>query len=209
MAHVPDWQDLEEFLQAAKLMPIPPDGYSASLDLTLAIADGLTRFEAATGFRPFEAAEADSTRVFDPTGDFLDLRGGLAALTGVTLSGTALVNGTDFWPGPANALAEGQPYTSLEFAAWQTGTKRSLSVTGKWGFCLYNAVPDGARQTILAFAAWSLGPSLAAALSEGKLRWEQLDVKVEYGANPLSGVLQGWEKQFGSGVRPYRRSRIA
>lgn len=124
-----------------------PTGFDTA-SYALAAIDEL---EQTTRWRPFLAG-ASSDFSFDPPGPNLvgEMRGGgrrllldrgftsiTAVHTGVTPSsptGNLLVLGTDYRLRPYNAAHDSEPYTEIEFTAYQYGPPSSVKVTGTPGF---------------------------------------------------------------------------
>jgi hypothetical protein len=189
--------ELQTYLQAARLVAVPPDAYQALLDFTGALAAAKDRFEQATGYVPFEAAAVDSTRKYDPQQSCLvDLDTGLVSLTSVTYGGNVQVLDTDFFLWPENNPAQGKPYRGLEFLGPVYGLPRSIVVVGTFGFCANGALPDGAKQAQLAGAASWLSPQIEGNLSKGVMRWQEGDVSKEFGKDPLGTLKATWEMIF-------------
>lgn len=114
--------------------------------------------DARYGRRVFEAPTPDDdvTRYFDGNGDERLPIGDLRSLTSLTVDGVALTVNDDFHLRPLNAVADGEPYTSIELIQPETAfansnprrghiipyifeeLQRSVVVVGKWG---YSATP--------------------------------------------------------------------
>lgn len=205
----PTAADLAQWLASAGVMDVPPTGALAGLDLEAALAAGLSEWERATGFEPFEAAASDTARYYSPDGScFLDLGAGLvAAPTSVvvgyspTSAGTALTANQDYWLWPLNAIASGHPATAIRFAAPQRGAPMSIVITGKFGACLHATIPEDAWLGVMLAAAEQLLPQIEAVLSHGGMRSiQEGDVSYSY-----EGLASKWHGQWTSLANRYRR----
>lgn len=209
--------DLIDFLQSAGILPDPVTGAAAKIDYATACTDALQQFESDTGYRPFMAASADSTRKFTPKGGrYLDLQGGLpAAPTSVTIgvdtvsAGTVQTINEDFYMEEANAPAEGRPYTSIRFATNQTGAIDSIRIPGKWGFCANGAIPEHAWNAVLRQAALIVFPQVRAKVSQGLVEWRRGDETKRWGEKgAFAAERDEWACSYNSAVMRYIRDII-
>ena len=209
MATFPTGSDLQTFLISTGIVDNPPVAPMSSIDFNGKMEAVKKRLEDWTGYQPFEAAALDSTRTFNPwdiKDGTLDLRGGLAALTSLTISAAVQVLNTDFYLGPDHADVNGKPWTRIDLVSTQAtagGARRSIAITGKWGYCLATAVPEEVRNACLSFGAYLCAPQLALNISGGRAALTADDVKLQFGS-PLAGEAAAWKRTFKS-LHHYRR----
>jgi len=123
-------------------------------------------FEDQTGWNPFLAAAADSTRYFDAPGPYsngylgrtgggnkLELDGGLLSVTSLTVDGVTKMEGDDF---QLRSPGGGWPNTKVLFLNGRVYSEpNGIVITGKWGFSteipanVWEAVRDKAAATML------------------------------------------------------------
>ena len=173
----------------------------ANLDLTTAAASGVASFERAVGRRMLATSQ---TREFDLPRHLrgvLDLRDDLAAVTTVTVRGTAQVLGTDYRLREPNAADRGVPYWALQFArrfyvleSYPQPLWDQIAVAGTWGYGA--TIPDDAWLGMLAAAGLALFPYLAQAQARGLEMWSQADVTERYGSDPLGSFRKNWDMQL-------------
>lgn len=103
----------------------------ASLDAQAMADQAKAEFEEKTGYEPFLATGDDADHVYDPPGgNLLFLRGGFVSVESVTLSGTALTDGTDYWLLPTGRT----PITRIKFAGFVWGAPGTVVVNGDAGY---------------------------------------------------------------------------
>jgi hypothetical protein len=204
----PTSDDLLDFLKAARLVATTPTAWQELLDVDTALESAIEEFEARVGYRPFLAGEDATARKFTPEGlSILDLDGGATSVETVALDGETLEEDKDYWLMPANAPAEGKPFTYIEFDEPLFGKRNSLVITALWGYAA--AVPAKAKTTVLAGAAGLLSPQLASGIANGLIRLTQGDQTEEWGSKPLESITAGWQSQFEGGVKHYKRFQMA
>lgn len=178
-------------------------------DLSAKIATAISDWEYATGHQPFLAASSNSTRYFDPPRDGrLTFDTGLASFTSLTLSGTTLTSGTDFYLGPQNASARSIPYEWADFGSNPGGLPRSIAITGRWGYA--TTLPPIAWEAIISRALLLAQPEMALGISKGvySIRDDTFDVRYGGGGvTPLQTEAKIWADNYRSAVR--RMQRIA
>jgi hypothetical protein len=178
-----------------------PAGFTAN-DI---IAGAIEEFERLTGYKPFLAATDPVTRQYDPTFGFTLRTHPFYTVTGVTVAGVAKTAGTDYYPLPHNAAADGVPITSIRFEVPLQGKPAEVSVTGRQGYGVsipldvWNAVLNKGVAECLARAA---GPS--GSVSE----IEQGLVKVKYGQEAGRGTIDRFNNEFKQVVRRYKRADV-
>ena len=150
-------------------LPTPitiPSGYDLQDQVDAAVIEWNER----TRYLPFFVADdaTDQTIRFDPPGPNVSgfsrggetkmlLKNGLISCTSIRnavyqgQAGNLLVLGTDYFLGPSDAPAKGQPYTKIEFVYPQWGPPQSIQIVGLWGYA-QGTIPDDAWQAILKLA---------------------------------------------------------
>lgn len=203
----PTISDVTTFLTEAGFL-------SGSLPTSLVgvAASAKEEWERDSGFVPWIAL-SDITRYFDPpSGYILDLAGGLATLTTLTIAGQGLTEWQDFWLEPPNAVPLA-PWTFVRFAYNVYGEPQSIEVTGKWGYRLAgtNAVPQDVFDAVLRRAAGkALAVLRASGVATGPLTSvKQDDVAYAWGEGSESQVMVGgpaqWEQEWRETLARYKR----
>lgn len=217
MATWPTVSDLIAFLDASGLAVANAD--LSAMQLDLAIASAIDAFEADTGFDPFIAAAADSTRYFSPDGTkVIDLRCGLVASpTSVSVSydpgsgyaGTELTT-DDYWLKPDSANGTTKPYTWIECAGVPRGLPRSIVIVGKWGYTPNATGPaEDARYAVLCKASAVIAPQMRKLLGGGVISWREGDTQRQYGsAGSIAAAMADWDLGYAPVVRKYRREVV-
>jgi hypothetical protein len=220
--------------------------YDAAWNLNLqgALDFGLDAFERDTNFKPFwcrslgeeeETGANETTRRFTapgPTrregihggGRLLQLGGGLLALSSLTVdSGSGSIEqaeDADFWLEPANAPAEGWPFTLVRFDRMVYSLRNGIAVTGLWGFCGGGVSdwPATAWQAVLGAAMLHLAPDIAArklseasGAAQGAKKAKQVgSIRIEYATldptktSAIDVQIDGWIRQYAG----YSRFRL-
>jgi len=220
-ANYPQAADLESYLRALGILTdVQMAALLSFLSLEEATAAARSEWESETGWRPFLADASPVTRYYDPQGpNFrphtvgggyrLDLEAGLIALTSVIVDvdaespGTTLVSGEDFWLDPYNAAVMGLPYTAVLFVVRRWGARRSIAVTGRFGFA--ETLPDDVWQCVLQKSAAVTFAALRERASAGLVEWKEADVSERYGENFLESSRRAWEEAFRRAAGRYRR----
>lgn len=217
MATWPTVSDAVSFMEAAGLTVSNTSLTNMKFDLALAAA--IDAFETDTGFDPFIAAAADSTRYYSPDGTkIIDLRGGLVASpTSVTVSydpgggynGTELTT-SDYWMKPDGADGSTQPYTWIECAGVPRGLPRSIVIVGKFGYTPNATGPaEDARYAVLCKAAAIIAPQMRRELGNGVISWREGDTQRQYGAEgSIAAAIADWEAGYKPVVNRYKREVI-
>jgi hypothetical protein len=232
-ARYPQESDLR--LRIRSLGVLDPDTQEAALDgmaLAAKASAASAEWEKRSGWNPFLAAAADTTRYYDPPGPNgqsagggsgwtrgggrrLVLDAGLVSLTSIltgyttTDAGTALTVNEDFWLMPEQAASEGAPYEWIEFVARQFGPPRSVVVTGKCGFCL--ELPADVFEAVLQWGLWLCYPELALAVSKGLYSARTLNSELRYaggGMGALSNESAAWQKALPAAALRYMRIQM-
>lgn len=177
-----------------------PAGYTAN-DL---IAAAIEEFERETGWYPFLADAGSDTRQYDPTFGYTLRTHHFFTITGVTVRGTAQVEGTDYYVLPYNNALDERPITGLRFLIPLQGLPREVSVTGRMGYDdeihldAWMAVLNRAVARCLELAA---GPSGSVAEIQQGL------VKVKYSGGEQDTISR-FNKEFKQVVRRYKRADV-
>ena len=163
----------------------------------------VARFEDATGWVPFLAAEEDSTQVFKEwSKDFMDVRG-YAAITSVTFDDEddPGVEGTDYDLKPTGRT----PVRWLKL--WRYPSQK-LTIVGKPGYS--TELPADVKQAVLAQGASQIATLLNGTGQVTKIR--QGDVEYAYAPgdadNPTTQYAQ-WTAVFDQTVKRYSRRSFA
>lgn len=158
-----------------------------SLDWDAVAGAALDTWETETGFRPFMASATESTRRFDPpAGKRLDLRGGLVVAPSEVRSGVTstyageVVDSDYYWFIPSDYVEVSRPIEWIEFDMPQVGGKRSIAVTGYWGFCANGQIPDGAWLGVLHAGVCVAIPLILRGTAYGMRRLSEGDVSYEF-----------------------------
>lgn len=129
-----------------------------NLDVDGLIAEAIDEWELATRYRPFLGDSAAKDFAYDPPGPNKEgcWRGGgttlffgrgfvaddsapitiTADVTSDDPTGTVLVEGTDYDLLPQNAIADGVPFTAVQFRRRRYGAPRSIVVNGTAGYAI-------------------------------------------------------------------------
>lgn len=158
----PAVSDVEVMLRSATYWPTNAAQIAYAQEQARTTIDAaVAEFETRTGWTPFLAAQAIETETFDGTDHtgYLDLEGGMAEITGVSLNEQSYVLGTQWWPQPQNARRRKKPYTGIQLnvntgfgmAAFGLGRPGRISVSGRFGYC--EEVPADAWLAMMRLAA--------------------------------------------------------
>jgi hypothetical protein len=191
-------------------------GFSlAGINVTQAVAGGIARFESDTG-RRFLSTNAGEARTFDPPGNYrgmLDLKADLILPTAVSLSGSALVSGTDYRFLPQQAVQNVEPYDRIQLVrvCWPsvpplTNYWGALSITGTWAYG--SQIPDDAWQAMLAAAALNRLPQIVNAALGGMIELKESDISETYGPKPFQVLREAWTEEYQAAVSRYRRVTV-
>ena len=202
----PTFLDLKAFLRARGL---------ACSDLTdadykAAIASAIAEWEHCTGWIPFLAtsSEDEETRVLDgPEGRFIFPEFGIISLSNVTIGDSELVADESYFL--QHRIPNG-PYTSIELDGYATGHRRSVSLTGVFGYT--STIPLDVKSAIMSKAAESLYYHITGLQGE-VIREKQGPVEFEYskpasGETNYSGVIGSLKGEFERVCCRYRRARL-
>lgn len=200
----PTADDLQTYLEGHGMT------LSAALEAQLerAISGARQDLENATG-RVFLAVEG--TRTFDPpvnASGVLDLGEDLVSLTSLSLSGSALTEGSDFRLERLNGAARGLPYGMVCFnQRWCRPLAASLwnavEIGGLWGYS--ETVPADVWEAILARGASRLFTHIAHGNTGGLLAWKEKDRGEEYGVETWKRLKDGWQDVYTAAVSQYKR----
>jgi hypothetical protein len=199
-ATYPTASDLERFLIATGIVSTTPQSPFTFLDLAQSVQAAKTSFEGRIG--RVILAGASSSRIYDPPmypRPFLLLRAELAAFVSLTVNGVAKTLNTDFFMKPENADQVGRPWNAIEFTVPISGPRRSIVVTGQWGYGL--TVSDQFWHAILCRAAYLCYPQLAAVYSKGLVSWKEDDTSENYGEVPFSYMQKQWDEVYEDAVK--------
>lgn len=234
-ATYPDVQDVERVIRSLGLFNAE-ELAEAILDLGLEeVALAAAReWEDMTGWIPFETADSDTTRYYDPPGPNavpeglggrwrLQLDAPLTAVTSVRVGyspentvGTLLTLNTDFYLYPYNAQVAGRPWTAIEFRTSRWGARRSIQIVGRFGYSA--TIPDDAWLAIARRAASLALPEIATRISGGRTEFTEAGVTERFGAGFLTGGGSGsqegggvggaWQREWERVVLRYRKVSV-
>lgn len=211
----PTATELKTFLLSAGLISdptVPPDSY---IDYQGAVDSAVLEWEQYSGWKPFLIDTNDVTRYFDPPNSrALRFGAGLSSLTSVTVNGTVLTVGTDFFLKEENAPTEGLPYTWLEFRYRQYGSPnmrydlpKSVVIIGKWGRVA--TITADIKTAVLNGAAALVMNQCALRESGGGLsEWREGDVMQKYSAAESIRFEEAYRTKFMNTSRRYYRGGI-
>lgn len=214
MSEWPENSDLSEALDAAGI-PVPVSGV-----LTSALALAVGAFEDATGWYPFAAQEnaaAEDANLSTPSRSLVSVvgfGGGLltAAAPTITLNDTVLVVADDYTLCPPDAPRRGQPYTYLKLKYKKVSNLDTLTASGIWGYCAFDAVPELARAAVLAYAAMEIaapriqGGTARRVLSEA----DEGGVSYQWGSSidERQAAVRSWQASWDMAVARYRQQKV-
>jgi hypothetical protein len=194
-ATYPTASDLERFLIATGIVSTTPQSPFTFLDLAQSVQTAKTSFEGRIG--RVILAGASLPRTYDPPQfprPILLLRAELAAFTSLTVGGVVKNLNTDFFLKPENADQIGHPWNAIEFVVPVYAARRSIVVTGQWGYGL--TVTDQFWDAILCRSAHICYPHLAAAYSKGLVSWKEDDTSENYGEVPFQYLQKQWDEVY-------------
>jgi hypothetical protein len=156
-----------------------------------------------TGYWPFQSSGSDSTETFAPPGregkTWVSPRGGERILrlklpltgnpTTVVAAGTTQVLDTDYY---VVRFKPGGPIEALEFAKPLYGLPKSISVTGKWGYCLAADLPALVYEAILDRACGMVLRDTLAMLAQLGSEWSEAQAKEQYDAESMRKFMDMW-----------------
>jgi len=205
----PTADDLQRYLAAAGLIDVSPASPFTFVDLAQRVASAQSDFEGRIG-RTLLATLG--SRTYDPPTTtvlpqrlFLnaDLAGNPTALS---IGGIVKVLDADYFMGSENSDADGLPFQWIEFPNYVTAVRKSIVVTGYWGYAL--TIPDGAWAAMLARAAYLSHPELAAAITQGMIRFTDEGFGANFGREPMDWLRDQWDAIYEAGVARYRRLSV-
>lgn len=196
-------------------------GITSTLDDTAlgTLLDGaVAQFEQRTGWLPFVAAEDESVRLFDPPGlvpgvaygfigggQRLKFGAGLVSASALTIGGVAKAQNTDWWLYPQSAPGAGMPYTHLLFRWPIYGSPGTVSITGRWGYCLSSTVPADAWRAVLHLAAAEALAIEGGRASGGMTDWTEESTREAFGERPYAGLNEAWGMSADHIINSYAR----
>ena len=202
MAHTvyPTGADLVACLQGSGILPNPLPPPLIGVDWNSRQLRAVNQFEDQTG-RKWIAQSA--TKVYDPplnTRGMLDLRSELIQLTSITVQGTPITQGIDFYLGPQNndQLVPPQPWTYIEFLNYFPSPgwpyiRRSISITGYWGFS--TTLPERVWGAMLDYGAHLSYPDLSLYLSQGRTGYKMGDLQEDF-RETLQKQAAAWKRNY-------------
>ena len=175
------------------------------------------------GKRVFEAPESDVdvTRYFDGNGLERLQIGDLREITSVTVDGIALTQDTDYHLLPHNAVADEEPFVSIELVQPETSfsnsnprsgstipyvfeeLQRSIVVVGKWG---YSATPPS---DVKVAAMKIVGGIIKENIGDSDLREVTQETLGEYSTRYAKIKDIAHALNVGSILEPYKRGRVS
>jgi len=178
-----------------------PAGYTAA-DV---VAATVQEWEGLTGWEPFLADAGTSTRQFDPTYAYTLSLPGFFTITAISVNGTTMTEGTDYWALPYNNSSSMKPITGLRFLRPLTGLPRTISVTGRLGYD--DDIHEDAWLAVLNRAV-ARCLEVAAGASGSISELEQGLVKIKYGQEAGRSTIDRLNSEFKTTAMRYRRAEI-
>lgn len=215
---------LRSFLQSAGIVDDPPSTEQARLDLQAGIDAAVEWWQRQTGYRPFLADAADSTRGFDLDGSgYISFNAGLVSFTGLTVNASPYTLNQQFRLSPVNAASEGRPYTGIDLIGrfyfrwgWNPSAGASIvQVTGRWGYA--DVIPADAWLAVEKRAALEVLPQLTALRTGGMRAISFDDFRYEFGGGrgdpskggAFAGERTEWEQDCQRALSHYKRIGVA
>ena len=162
-------------------------------------AEAVARIEAATGFKPLIAPAEPSAVKFDaPEGGMrLFIKRALCEVTGVSVLGTALTEGADYWVYTLNGQV-----SAIEFRLLPVSRRpQCIEVTGRWGRFL--EVPDALRGIAVRVMAGLAVIQFREGVKAQPVRWQEGDVSESYGEAMLKDAGEGLVESALAEARAY------
>lgn len=224
----PTGTDVSTALVAAGVISTMPTEQDKLLMLDTFAGDAKIAWEDATGWHPFLADTATSSRTFYPQGPnkgedlygtrmggdrVMRLHDGLLSCTSLTIgispsdAGTLLTEHDDYYLEPVEAAIKHRPYEHIRFAARMWGLPESVEIVGRWGF--WSEVPEDAWLAILYRGMMSAIDMVAAGMTGGATQiklGESTFVFSDKGA--FTAQKTAWTAQWRSMVLKYRRENL-
>lgn len=197
----PTAADLQARLAAAGVSM--PDGSAVSADLASAamMSAAVRRFEETTGWVPFEAAT--QTRTYEPRSSgslIMAFDGGLLTIDTLTVGGTELVEGDDFW---LQRSRPDMPAWGVRFLVVPSAT---VTVSGEWG--RMEVADELAREAVLNLAAQMVIRSIADGFATSPVEWREADVAESFSLSGLSALGSGFAAMVEPVVALFRRVTV-
>lgn len=205
---VPTAYDLERFLIGAGMIGLTPTVREQYLDLDLAVDAAYEDFQNDTGIRPFLAESATTNKKYNFGGSYVQLPP-YTAITRVSIrtpyetTSEAKTEVTDF-----EFVYDGDTIVGLQFAGFFRDGDGRLVIDGRRGWS--DDLPANVFQAIQGRAAGvHLRPSIASAINNGAISWQEGDVSEKYGSmGAFSASAEGWEMQYLQAVNRYKRVQV-
>jgi len=129
------------------------------------ILDGASRWVENVLGRRFYTTDSDETRYytapwywqFCPADDILSVTSLTTDANGDGVYETNWVQGTDYYLGPVNAVADGLPFTEINRNSWSgrysfPAYRDGVRIVGRFGFCSFSNCPAGVRDLTMLVA---------------------------------------------------------
>ncbi len=204
--------DIYRMLTAAGIAENGLNQFQQAIDFNTALATAQKHIERETMFEPF-LATASSSLTFDPWEVkynserlLLQLPGGLASNHPVTIvaNSQTLTQDSDYWMMSQRAIAAGKPFYAIEFLHPPSGPRKSLVITGYWGYS--DVLPDYIFRAHVQLTCVQIAPEIAQALSGGLISWKEADTEEAYGADRLKVAVAGWNDAANKAINLCRKT---
>jgi hypothetical protein len=210
----PAGEDLKDLLDEAGIDTCNFD--TDSLDQ--AVEEAIDNIERDTGYKPL-LQSASASYFYDPPGpDFkgslrgggriLELARGFTSVTAVALAitptdsvGEAQTVLTDYNLLPYNAVADGVPYTAIEFKYPVWGLTRSVKVTGTPGYAA--ELPASLYRAILKLAGSEVLKTMREGLSQSPVDWSEADVHERSSIELIQKLGNSWSQEARRTIRRF------
>jgi hypothetical protein len=196
----PTYLDLKAFLNARGLScsDLTDDDYRGMA------ASAAAEWEARTGWLPFLAGASETRTIDGPEGRLIIPPFGIVSLTVLAIDGTSYTVDQDYFL--QYKILNG-PYQAIEMDGYLTGARRSIALTGVFGYTA--TLPADVKLAILGKAAEGLYYHITGLQGE-VVREKQGPVEFEYakptsGQASLSGVVGSFKGIFEQAVARYKR----
>lgn len=168
------------------------------------IAGAIAEWENATGWLPFLAGASETRTIDGPEGRMIFPDFGIVSLTDLAIDGASYTVNTDYF---LQHKIVGGPYLAIEMDGYLTGARRSIALTGVFGYTA--TLPTDVKHAILSKAAE--GAFYQATGLQGEVtREKQGPIEFEYAKSSgevqnYGGLIGTLRQTFDQAVKRYKR----